>query len=101
MRTLSLAQGCHVTVYFPRPSTDLGPEDVFLLERCPHFRGCYVQASMELVLEDVSLLERCPHFRGCCVRMYIGSNEQSISLSPVKRSIKRGSRAGLQLSITQ
>ena len=33
------------------------PEDVSLLERCPHFRGCYVQASMELV----SLLERCPH----------------------------------------
>ena len=22
-----------------------GPEDVSLLERCPHFRGCYVQAS--------------------------------------------------------
>ena len=38
----------------------LGPEDVSLLERCPHFRGCYVQASMELGPEDVSLLERCP-----------------------------------------
>ena len=25
-------------------------------ERCPHFRGCYVQASMELGPEDVSLL---------------------------------------------
>ena len=25
------------------------PEDVSLLERCPHFRGCCVQASMELV----------------------------------------------------
>ena len=25
---------------------------------CPHFRGCYVQASMELGPEDVSLLER-------------------------------------------
>ena len=35
--------------------TDLGPEDVSLLERCPHFRGCHVQVSMEL---DVSLLER-------------------------------------------
>ena len=23
-------------------------EDVSLLERCPHFRGCYVQATMEL-----------------------------------------------------
>ena len=26
---------------------ELGPEDVFLLERCPHLRGCYVQSSME------------------------------------------------------
>ena len=40
-------------------------EDVSLLERCPHFKGCYVQASVELGPEDVSLLERCPHFRGC------------------------------------
>ena len=31
-----------------------------LLERCPHFRGCYVQASMELGPENVSPLERCP-----------------------------------------
>ena len=46
---------------------ELGPEDVSLLERCPYFRGCYVQASMELGHEDVCLLERCPHFRGCCV----------------------------------
>ena len=38
-----------------------GPEDVSLLERCPHFRGCYVQASLESGPEDVSLLERCPH----------------------------------------
>ena len=30
-----------------------------LLERSPHFRGCYVQTSMELGSEDVSLLERC------------------------------------------
>ena len=41
-----------------------GVEDVSLLERCPHFGGWYVQASMELGPEDVSLLERCPHFRG-------------------------------------
>ena len=47
---------------------ELGPENVSLLERCPHFRGCCVQASMELGPEDVSLLERCPHFRGCCVQ---------------------------------
>ena len=39
-----------------------------LLERCPHFRGYYVQASIELGPEDVSLLERCPHFRGCYVQ---------------------------------
>ena len=43
---------------------ELGPEDVSLLERCPHFRGWYVQASMELGPEDVSLLERCPHSEG-------------------------------------
>ena len=43
----------------------LGPEDVSLLERCPHFRGCYVH-SLELGPEDVSLLERCPHFRVLC-----------------------------------
>ena len=35
---------------------ELGPEDVSLLERCPHFRGCYVEASMELWPEDVSLI---------------------------------------------
>ena len=33
----------------------LGPEDVSLLERCPHFRRCYVPVSMELGPEDVSL----------------------------------------------
>ena len=32
---------------------ELGPEDVSLLERCPHFRGWYVQASMELGPEDM------------------------------------------------
>ena len=37
---------------------ELGPEGVSLLERCPHFRGWYVQAAMELEPEDVSLLER-------------------------------------------
>ena len=35
---------------------ELGPEDVSLLERCPHFRGCYVQASVEWGPEDVSLV---------------------------------------------
>ena len=56
-------RGCYVQV-----SMELGPEDVSLLERCPYFRGCYVQVSMELGPEDVSLLERCPHFRGCYVQ---------------------------------
>ena len=40
-------------------SMKLGPEDMSLIEKCPCFRGCYVQAS---VLENVPLLERCPHF---------------------------------------
>ena len=44
---------------------ELGTEDVSLLERCPHFRGCCVQSAMELGTEDVSLLKRCPHFKGC------------------------------------
>ena len=29
----------------------------------------YIQASMELGPEDVSLLERCPHFRGDMYRL--------------------------------
>ena len=47
---------------FIQASMELGPEDVSLLERWPHFRGWYVQASMELGPEEVSLLERCPPF---------------------------------------
>ena len=47
---------------------ELGPKDVSLLERCPHFRGWYVHNSIELGPEDVSLLERCPHFRGWYVQ---------------------------------
>ena len=49
-------------------SIELEPEDVSLLEKCPHFRGCYVYTSIELEPEDVSLLERCPRFRGCYVQ---------------------------------
>ena len=41
--------------------------DLKMCPNCLHFRGCYVQASMELGPEDVSL-ERCPHFRGCYVQ---------------------------------
>ena len=45
---------------------ELEPEDVSLLERCPHFRGCYVQASVELGPEDVSLLEVSSFQRVLC-----------------------------------
>ena len=38
---------------------ELGPEDVSLLERGPHFRGWYVQASMGLGPEDVCLYWKC------------------------------------------
>ena len=62
---VSLLERCpHFRGWYVQASMDLGPEDVSLLERCPHFRGWYVQASMDLGPEDVSLLERCPHFRG-------------------------------------
>ena len=56
-------RGCCVQI-----SMELEPEDVSLLERCSHFRGCYVQASMELGPEDDALLERCPHFRDVVYR---------------------------------
>ena len=62
---VSLLERCpHFRGWYVPASVELGPEDVSLLERCPHFRGWYVQASMELGPKDVSLLERCPHFRG-------------------------------------
>ena len=66
---VSLLERCpHFRGCYVQASTELGPEDVSLLERCPHFGGCYVQVSMELGPEDVSLLERCPHFKGCYVQ---------------------------------
>ena len=50
--------------------------DVSLLERCPHFRGCYVQASMELgcvPIREVSSFQRvlCTGFNrvGMCPGM--------------------------------
>ena len=59
---------------------ELGPEDVSLLERCPHFRGCSVQASIELGPEYVPLLERCPHFRGClCTGFELGPEDVSLN----------------------
>ena len=47
------------------------------LKMCPHFSGCYVQASMEL-----ALLERCPHFRGCYVQasMELGPEDETSKL---------------------
>ena len=61
-------------------ASKLGLEDVSLLEMCPHFRGWYVQASMELGLEDVSLLERCPHFRGWYVQASMELGLEDVSL---------------------
>ena len=66
---VSLLERCsHFRGWYVQASMELGPEDVSLLERCPHFRGWYVQASMELGPEDVSVVERCPHFRGWYVQ---------------------------------
>ena len=45
---------------------ELRPEDVSLLERCPHFRGCYVEASMELGPEDVPIREVSSFQRAVC-----------------------------------
>ena len=54
--------------------TELRPEDVSLLERCPHFRGWYVQ---DFGPEDESLLERFPHFRGWYVQE-LGPEDESL-----------------------
>ena len=65
---MSLLERCpHFGGCYVQASMELGPEVVSLLERCLHFGGCYVQASVELGPEGVSLLERCPHFRGCYI----------------------------------
>ena len=44
----------------------VGPEDVSPLERCPHFRGCYVQASMELDLKMCPIREVSSFQRVSC-----------------------------------
>ena len=78
---VSLSERCpHFGGCYVQASMELGPEDVSLLERCPHFRGCYVQASMELGPEDVSLLERCPHFRGC----YVQASMHGVGTVPIR-----------------
>ena len=78
---VSLLERCpHFREWYVQGSMELGPEDVSLLERCPHFRGWYVQASMELGPEDVSLLERCPHFRGWYVQASMELGPEDVSL---------------------
>ena len=78
---VSLLERCpHFRGCYARASVELGPEDVSLLERCPHFRGCYARASVELGPEDVSLLERCPHFRGCYARASVELGPEDVSL---------------------
>ena len=81
----------------------LGPEDVSLLERCPHFRGWYVQASMELGPEDVSLLEKYPHFRGQNYNNICTSFQSPPVVAPARRSDAvhtRKSIEGLNQEIT-
>ena len=78
---VSLLERCpHFRGWYVQASMELGPEDVSLLKRCPHFRGWYVQASMELAPEDVSLLERCPHFRGWYVQTSMELAPEDVSL---------------------
>ena len=80
-KDVSLLQRCpHFRGCYVHASVELGPEDVSLLERCPHFRGCYIRASVELGPEDVSLLERCPHFRGCYVQASMELGPEDVSL---------------------
>ena len=59
-----------------------------LLKRCPHFRGWYVQVSIELGLEDMSLLERCPHFRGWYVELGL-EDESLLEVSSFQRVVCR------------
>ena len=70
----------HFRGWYVQASVELGPEDVSLLERCPHFRGWYVQALVELGPENVSLLERCPHFRGWYVQASMELEPEDVSL---------------------
>ena len=70
----------HFRGWYVQVSMELGPKDVSLLERCPHFRGWYVQASMEFGPEDVSLLERCPHFGGWYVQASMELGPEDVSL---------------------
>ena len=42
---------------------------------------------MELGPEDVSLLERCPHFRGCYVKCVYGDGPEDCVLNPFTQSL--------------
>ena len=59
------------------------------VQRCPHFRGWYVQASMELGPEDVSLLERCPHFREWYIQASMELGPEDVSLLDIEVLIIR------------
>ena len=63
------AHECLIIMFFwcwGRFTGELGPEDVSLLERCPHFIGCCVQA---LGPEDVFLFREVSSFqRMLCTR---------------------------------
>ena len=41
---------------------ELGPEDVSLLERCPHFRGCYICTGFNGVGKSFLTLNCCVVF---------------------------------------
>ena len=43
--------------------TVLAPKDVSLLERCPHFRGCYSMYSLQWSWD----LKTCPYLRGVLI----------------------------------
>ena len=55
---------------YMQASMELGPEDMSLLERCPHFRGCYVQASMSTSLTFAQAQEGYCN-RSVCVRVCV------------------------------
>ena len=57
---------------------ELGCGAVSPLERCPHFRGWYIEAD---------LLERCPHFRGWYIEAREVSSFQSVLCTQQSRDL--------------
>ena len=45
---------------------ELRPEDVSLLERCPHFRRCYIQASMLTTSQSTYVYSRHVKYLTVC-----------------------------------